>query len=515
MASEHSPWWRSGVVYQIYPRSFADSNGDGVGDLAGVAGRLDHLADLGVDALWLSPFYPSPMADFGYDVSDYTDVDPIFGSLADADRLIEQAHRRGLRVIFDWVPNHTSDRHEWFLASRSSRDDPKRSWYVWRDPGPGGEPPNNWVSNFSLHGEIPAWSLDERTAQLYLHSFLPQQPDLNWDNPAVAEAMHDVLRFWLGRGVDGFRIDVAHALGKDPDLGDHEPGRPHHEDWPSVHPRLRAIRRVLEEYEGDRMAVGEVYLLDQRRLAPYVRTGDELHLVHNFVFLNLPWSARRFRETVDEFEELVGPGAWPAWCLGNHDHSRIATRYGAGAARVAAMLLLTLRGTPFLFQGDELGLPDVPIPPGRIVDVDGRDPERAPIPWEPPSTAGPGAGFTTGEPWLPVSAEAERMAATVQKDDPGSMMALHRTLLALRRATPALTEGSYRSLDAGEDIYAYERGEEITVALNFASERRGAGLSGTGRLVLSTRPEARPGEVLDLAELELEPDEGVVLAPGA
>jgi alpha-glucosidase len=512
VAPEQSPWWRSGVVYQIYPRSFADSNGDGVGDLAGVTSRLDHLVDLGVDALWLSPFYRSPMADFGYDVSDYRDVDPTFGTLADADRLVEEAHRRGLRVIFDWVPNHTSDQHEWFIASRSSRDDPKRSWYVWRDPRPGGGPPNNWISNFSLHGEIPAWTLDERTGQLYLHSFLPEQPDLNWDDPAVPEAMHDVLRFWLDRGVDGFRIDVAHALGKDPELGDDEPGRPHHEDWPSVHPRLRAIRRVLEEYEGDRMAVGEVYLLDQKDLAPYVRTGDELHLVHNFVFLNLPWSATGFRGTVDEFEELVGPGAWPAWCLGNHDHSRIATRYGPGPARVAAMMLLTLRGTPFLFQGDELGLLDVPIPPDRIVDVDGRDPERAPIPWEPPSRVGPAAGFTTGEPWLPVSPEAETAAAAVQMDDPRSMLSLHRRLLALRRTTEALTEGSYRSLDAGEDIYAFQRGDELTVVLNFAPAQRPAGLTGRGELLLSTRSEAPVGTELDLAELELEPDEGVVLA---
>jgi alpha-glucosidase len=324
--------------------------------------------------------------------------------------------------------------------------------------------------------------------------------------------MHDVLRFWLDRGVDGFRIDVAHALGKDPELGDDEPGRPHHEDWPSVHPRLRAIRRVLEEYEDDRMAVGEVYLLDQKRLAPYVRTGDELHLVHNFVFLNLPWSAAGFRATVDEFEELVGPGAWPAWCLGNHDHSRIATRYGPGPARVAAMMLLTLRGTPFLFQGDELGLPDVPIPPDRIVDVDGRDPERAPIPWERPSRAGPGAGFTTGEPWLPITPDAETAAAAAQVEDPTSMLTLHRRLLSLRRTTRALTEGSYRSFDAGQDIYAFQRGEDVTVALNFAPEPRVAGLTGRGELLLSTRPEAAVGAAIDLSGLELEPDEGVVVS---
>jgi alpha-glucosidase len=324
--------------------------------------------------------------------------------------------------------------------------------------------------------------------------------------------MHEVLRFWLDRGVDGFRIDVAHAIGKDPELGDNEPGRRHDQDWPSVHPRLRAIRRVLEEYDGDRMAVGEVYLLDQTQLAEYVRTGDELHLVHNFVFLNLPWSAAQFRKTVDEFEELAGAGAWPAWCLGNHDHARIASRYGRGPARVAAMMLVTLRGTPFLFQGDELGLEDVDVPPARIVDVDGRDPVRAPIPWEPPSSAGPGAGFTTGEPWLPITADAERVAASVQAGDPLSMLSFHRRLLTLRRATPALQDGSYRSLDAGEDVFAFERAGELVVALNFAQQERPTGLGGRGELVLSTRPDAPVGSPVDLSKLVLGPDEGVVVA---
>ena len=512
MTPERTPWWRTGVVYQVYPRSFCDSDGDGVGDLPGVTSRLGHLVDLGVDAVWLSPFYRSPMADFGYDVSDHTDVEPVFGTLADADDLIARGHEHGLRVIFDWVPNHTSDRHEWFLASRSSREDPKRSWYVWRDPRPGGRPPNNWISAFSLDGERPSWTFDERTGQFYLHSFLPEQPDLNWDDPAVPEAMHDVLRFWLDRGVDGFRIDVAHAIGKDPDLGDNEPGRRHDQDWPSVHPRLQAIRGVLEEYGGDRMAVGEVYLLDQTQLAEYVKTGDELHLVHNFVFLNLPWSAAEFRATVDEFEELAGPGAWPAWCLGNHDHPRIASRYGRGPARVAAMLLLTLRGTPFLFQGDELGLEDVAIPPGRIVDVDGRDPVRAPIPWEPPSSAGAGAGFTTGQSWLPITPDAEALAASAQAGDPRSMLSFHRRLLALRRATPALQDGPYGSLDAGEDVFAFERGGELVVALNFAPHERAAGLGGRGELLLSTRVDARVGAAVDLSELVLEPDEGVIVA---
>ena len=480
-----TPWWRSGVIYQIYPRSFADGDGDGVGDLPGITERLEYVRDLGAAAVWLSPIYRSPMADFGYDVADHTDVDPLFGTLADADALIARAHELGLRVLLDFVPNHTSDQHPWFTESRAGRDSPKRSWYVWRD---GDALPNGWIANFG--DQRPAWTRDPVTDEWYLHSFLPEQPDLNWDEPAVEAAMHDVLRFWLRRGVDGFRIDVAHAIGKDPALGDNEPGRRHDADWPSVHPRLAGIRRVLEEFDGDRVAVGEVYLLDQRALAPYVTTGDELHLAHNFVFLNLPWSAQRFRETVDEFEELTREGGWPAWCLNNHDHSRTATRYGWTRARVAAILVLTLRGTPFLYQGEELGLTDVAVPPAAIVDVGGRDPERAPIPWGPPSAAGPGAGFTTGRPWLPVHPDAEQLAATVQADDPGSSLTFYTALLALRRAIPALHSGTYRSLEAAPDVFAFVRehaGRRVLVALNFAPFPRPLPVQAHGgRVLLST-----------------------------
>ena len=487
-----APWWRSGVVYQIYPRSFADSDGDGVGDLRGIVEHLEYVRDLGVEALWLSPIFRSPMADFGYDVADYTDVDPLFGTLADADALIAAAHDLGLRVLLDYVPNHTSDRHPWFEESRSSRDNPKRSWYVWRG---GDEPPNGWIAAFG--DQRPAWTRDPITGEWYLHSFLPQQPDLNWDEPEVEAAMHDVLRFWLRRGVDGFRIDVAHALGKDPELRDNEPGRRHNENWPSVHPRLAGIRRVLEEFDGDRVAVGEVYLLDQRLLAPYITSGDELHLAHNFFFLNLPWSSERFRAAVDEFEQLTREGGWPAWCLNNHDHSRTATRYGFGRARAAAMLVLTLRGTPFLFQGEELGLTDVPVPPAAIVDVDGRDPERAPMPWAPPSQAGAGAGFTTGTPWLPVHPDAERLAASVQEGDASSPLGFYRELLALRRATPALHSGTYRSVDAAPDVYAYVReheGSRVLVALNFAPFARPLPAEAAGgRTLLSTHPDAGDG----------------------
>jgi alpha-glucosidase len=484
------PWWRSAVVYQIYPRSFADSDGDGIGDLRGITGRLEHVRDLGADAVWLSPIYRSPMADFGYDIADHTDVDPIFGSLADADALIARAHQLGLRVLLDFVPNHTSDLHPWFAESRASRDAAKRNWYVWRN---GDELPNNWMSTFGQ--QRPAWTRDHPTREWYLHSFLPEQPDLNWDEPAVESAMHEVLRFWLRRGVDGFRIDVAQKVGKDPALGDNEPGRRHDEDWPSVHPRLAAIRRVLEEFEGDRVAVGEVYLLDQRALAPYITSGDELHLAHNFFFLHLPWRAERFRAAVDEFELLTSAGGWPAWCLNNHDHSRTATRYGAARARVAAVLVLTLRGTPFLYQGEELGLTDGAVPPEAIVDVSGRDPERVPIPWEP----GPGTGFTTGRPWLPSHPDSDRLAVTVQEGDPASALELYRRLIALRRARPALQHGSYRSVHAAPDVFAYVReheGERLLVALNFAPFPRPLPAEArSADVLLSTHAGPRAGEL--------------------
>jgi alpha-glucosidase len=490
-------WWQRGAIYQIYPRSFADANGDGVGDLPGILSRLEHLVTLGVEALWLSPFYCSPMADFGYDISDYEDVDPVFGTLADFDALVAAAHASGLRVIVDWVPNHTSDRHPWFS------DPGRRHWYVWRDR------PNGWRTQFAKSG--PAWTRDERSGQWYLHSFLPQQPDLDWDEPEVEAAMHDVLRFWLRRDVDGFRMDVIYRIAKDPALGENEPDRRHDQDWPTIAPRLQGIRRVLEEFGGERVSVGELYLPSQADLVRYVNSGDELHLVHNFHLLQQPWNAGAFRATVEEFVGLLAPGAWAAWCLGNHDHARVATRYGQRAVRVAAMLLVTLRGTPFLYQGEELGLADVPVAPEQVVDVDGRDPERGPIPWEPPSRAGAGAGFTTGRPWLPVDPHAEHVNAATQRNDPSSVLNLYRSLLALRRAEPDLQGGELRFLDPGEpDVLAYARGDRHVVALNFAPAPRRIALPGAARLVLSTDPGRVPGEAIE-AELGLDSDEGVVL----
>jgi alpha-glucosidase len=520
-------WWQRGAIYQIYPRSFSDSSGDGVGDLRGIIERLDYLADgtdasLGVGAVWLSPFYPSPMADFGYDIADYTDVDPVFGTLADFDELLEQAHARGMRVVIDWVPNHTSDQHPWFIESRSRSDSPKRDWYVWRDPAPDGGPPNNWQSSFTAVGA--AWTLDRQSGQYYLHSFAREQPDLNWENPEVESAMHDVLRFWLDRGVDGFRMDVIHKIAKDPDLGDNDGALRHDENWPTIHDRLRRIRAVVDEYD-DRMIAGEVYLLDLRQLVTYINTGDELDLAHNFVFVHLPWDAGAIRASVEDFQQLAEPTAWPAWFLANHDHSRPATRYatdshnGERRSRLATMLVTTLRGTPFIYQGEELGLPNAVIPPERVVDLDGRDPERAPIPWAPPSVAGEGAGFTSGIPWLPLVEEAARLNVATQEEEPLSTLTFVLRLLHLRRRAPALQAGEQRSVDAAPSLFCFirELDEGYLVALNFTSGdvplALGEEIGQHASAVLSTDPTRALGAV-DLAEVVLGPDEGLILRLG-
>jgi alpha-glucosidase len=469
-----SAWWREAVVYQIYPRSFADASGDGVGDLEGIRRRLDYLSWLGVDALWLSPIYRSPMADFGYDVADHTDVDPLFGDLADVDRLIEEAHEVGIRLLLDWVPNHTSDQHPWFVESRSSRESPMRDRYLWRD-GRDGRPPNNWRATFS---EDPAWTYDELTAQWYLHLFLPEQPDLNWRNSDVEAAMHDVLRFWLDRGVDGFRADVVHLIGKDPELPDLEPERaalplPGHHDHPSTHELLRRIRRVVDEYDGDRMIVGEVNLPSIRSIAPYYGHGDELHLAFNFSPVTAGWDPGRWRREVETVMETLDPiDAWPTWVLSNHDIPRHRTRFGGSEARarVAAMLLLTLPGTPFLYAGEELGLEDAEVPSDRVVDPGGRDPCRAPIPWEPT----PPHGWPAGS-WLPSPPDAGGRSVAAQRGDETSILHLYRDLLGVRRGSAALRRGGWEPVDVPEGVLAYERrdgDDRRVVALNFSDRPR-------------------------------------------
>jgi alpha-glucosidase len=516
------PWWSAATVYQIYPRSFRDGDGDGIGDLRGVISGLDHLQWLGVDAVWLSPFYRSPMVDFGYDVSDYTDVDPLFGTLEDFDQLLEEAHRRGLRVLVDWVPNHTSDQHPWFQESRRPGS-PKRDWYLWNDPAVGGGPPNDWRS--ASVGRRSAWTWDAATGQYYLHSFRPQQPDLNWANLEVVAAMHETLRFWLDRGVDGFRVDAVGELGKDfvsrggQGLEEVLPA-----GWPSVPALARGFRKVTDAYD-DRVLVGEVTVLDQQRLVGYLGVGDGLHLVHNFVLLNQPWDPARFREVVDEFESLLSPGDWPCWLLNNHDNPRVASRYGADGrgsrrARAAALVLLTLRGTPFLYQGEELGLRDSYVPPEAARDDDGRDPQRAPLPWAPPSVAGPGAGFTAGSrPWLPLTDDAETVNVQTQAHDTASTLWLYRRVLQARSRYPALWQGAYEPAATNDAVLGYLRhqgDERLLVLCNFGDRRvppwpaGGPAVHGRSELVLSTASARATGEV-DLAALRLDPEEGVLL----
>jgi len=522
-------WWQSGVVYQIYPRSFADADGDGIGDLAGILSRVEYLADtLGIDAVWLSPFYPSPQADFGYDVADYTDVDPVYGTLADFAALVAACHDRGIRVIVDFVPNHSSDRHGWFLQSRSARDDPKRDWYTWRDPAPDGGPPNNWISVFGG----PAWELDEATGQYYLHSFLKEQPDLNWRNTEVRAAMHDVLRFWLDRGVDGFRIDVAHRIAKDPELRSNPladaatsgPGKDHGEydtlehlhdaGHPDVHEYFREIRAVLDEYD-DRYSIGEIHEYDWQRWASYIGEGDELHQVFDFSLLFAPWEAAEIRARIAGQEDALPPGGWPNHVLGNHDEPRIARRLGSDHARLAALVLLTTRGTPTLYYGDELGMtqPDLPVdrqldPWAQTSDVAGRDGCRTPMQWEPAVHA----GFSPPEAvrtWLPVDGAPGTDVAS-QLADPDSMLNFYRRCLTFRRASAALRGGDYRPRnDVPAGVLAFTRsrdGETVTVVLNLGDEPATATARGT--VVLAT-DRAREGERTNGTAV-LAPAEGIV-----
>jgi alpha-glucosidase len=521
-----APWWQRGVVYQVYPRSFADTDGDGVGDLEGVRRRLDHLEWLGIDAIWLSPIFRSPMADFGYDVSDYTDVDPVFGSLDDLDRLVADAHDRGIRVILDWVPNHTSDQHPWFVESRSSRDNPKRDWYVWRDGSASAGPPNDWSSAFveparwerdpttrelrRVRAQTPgvehrgtAWTFDETTGQWYLHLFLPEQPDLDWRTPEVESAMHDVLRFWLDRGIDGFRADVVHMIGKD--VGAQLATIPQSDigEGATVHAILRRIRTLLDGYHDDRMMVGEVFILDPTEMAKFYGDSDELHLSFNFAPLFTRWDARRWRERVIESERVVTPAVgWPTWVLSNHDVVRHADRYGSeGRARAAAVLLLTLRGTPFLYAGEELGLLDAVVPPDRVVDPGGRDGCRAPIPWTRDERHGWG-----DEAWLPFPPDASARSLEAQRDDPTSILHLYRRLLAARRASPALQVGELTVLDAPDGVLAWDRvagGDHRRILVNFTEDHLAvAGLSGGWAIDVSTH---------DAFDGTLRPDEAVIL----
>lgn len=519
-------WWQKGVIYQIYPRSFQDSNDDGIGDLRGILSRLDYLDWLGVDAVWISPIFPSPMADFGYDVADYTGIHPIFGTMDDFDALLEAVHERGLKLILDLVPNHTSDQHPWFLESRSSRDNPKRDWYIWHDPAPGGGLPNNWRSVFGG----PAWTFDEETGQYYYHAFLKHQPDLNWRNPEVEDAMMNVIRFWFEKGVDGFRIDVLWHIVKDkrfrnnPPNPDYDPDeKPYDEllptfstDQPEVHDIVERMRGIADEY-GERLLIGEIYLPIHKLVVYYGEDGSGVHLPFNFKLIELPWDAAEIDAVISEYEGALPPDGWPNWVLGNHDQPRVASRVGPEQARVAAMLLLTLRGTPTLYYGDELGMQNVDVPQERVQDPQaknlgrrlGRDPARTPMQWD----ATLHAGFTDDTPWLPVGPEYEAVNVVNQRNDPTSMLALYRRLLEVRCQSPALAIGDYEPVEVGNEVVAYirEHGDErMLIMLNFTDLPKTISLPGRkGRLVLSTYLDA--GDRRFDGEIELRSDEGLIL----
>jgi alpha-glucosidase len=498
-------WWQNGVLYQIYPRSFQDSDGDGVGDLRGVIDRLDHLQWLGVDGIWLNPTFPSPNADWGYDVADYKDVHPALGTLEDLDALIAAAGERDIKVLLDLVPNHTSNAHRWF------RENP--DYYVWSD-----DPPNNWQSNFGGS----AWTRDEQSGRYYLHNFLAEQPDLDWWNDAVRDEFDDILRFWFDRGVAGFRIDVCHAIIKDAELRDDPAAttadHPEYvkKGWvpvfsmnrPEVHDVLRRWRGVADE--KDSVLVGETYVLGIEELMPFYGSGtDELHLAFNFLFVHEALDAAKLRAIVEQLESLLPQAAWPVWTGSNHDAGRLATRWCGDdprLARATLIMLLTLRGTPFLYYGDEIGLPDVHVPPERELDPapGRRDDCRTPMPW----TAEPGAGFTEPgvEPWLPIGEPGVDVAG--QRADPASTLNLVRDLIALRRAEPDLHGGAYRTLPAPEGAWAWTRGDGFAIAVNFgAAPVEIAGVEGEIALAADR---GRDGEPVD-GTLRLEGSEAAVV----
>ncbi len=535
--SENFVWWKHGIIYQIYPRSFMDSNGDGVGDLQGIIQRLDYLVELGIDAIWISPCYPSPMADFGYDVADYCDIHPLFGDLATFDQLLAEAHERNIKVVLDYVPNHTSSEHAWFLESRASRVNLKRDWYIWREAKADGSEPNNWESMFG--GK--AWTWDAATQQYYLHLFLPQQPDLNWRNPEVVKAMHEVLHFWLSRGVDGFRMDVVTFLMKHPDLPDNPLTRSsmfsvaesddliqahvHDINQPEIHDRLREFRQIVDSYGGQRVTIGETWFFDPAELAHYYgKNMDELHVPFNFQLMKQPWNPALMRQTIQNYYDALPTGAWPNFVLGSHDEHRLATRFGRNNARTAAMLLLTLWGTPTWYYGDELGMEDGEILPHQIQDPfeirvpgkgNGRDPERTPMQWD----SSPNAGFSPEgvQTWLPIPPTYGEVNVEVQTEEPTSHLNFVRSLIGLRRELSVLHRGEEFAFlhNLPEDILAYTRtldDEKVLVVLNYGKDKHTLDLSSvdeSGEILLNTRMDKN--EVVELAALEIRPHEGLLL----
>jgi alpha-glucosidase len=518
-------WWRSAVIYEIAVISFQDSNGDGRGDLPGLLRRIEYLAWLGVDAVWLTPIYKSPNEDFGYDIADFCAVDPRFGTMDDFDKVVEALHGAGIRLILDLVPNHTSDQHAWFAESRASRTNPKADWYIWAEAGPNGGPPNNWLSRFGGSG----WEWCEARRQFYYHSFLPSQPDLNWRNPEVREAIAGTMRFWLDRGVDGFRVDASAVLIKDDLLRDNPPDPEADDrtpppqaslpvftdDRPEAMECIEFLREVVDGYDG-RLLCGEVQGKIDRIGHFYGNSKPRLHLPLNFALLDSEWNAISIQATLDAYFNAIPKGGWPDFVIGGHDKHRVASKIGQAQARILAMLLMTIRGTPFLFAGDEIGQEQVPIPVERVQDPFeklvkgfelGRDPERAPLRWDDTE----GGGFTDGDPWLPLTRDRARNIMA-QKCDRRSLLNLYHELLALRRREPCLLQGDYQPQRAENDVLSFVRkldGAEILVGLNISGEPRLWEWCGQGVRLLSTALDCAPGKVE--GPIHLKPNEGVVV----
>lgn len=522
-------WWRDGAIYQIYPRSYKDSKGDGIGDLAGITDKLDYLVDLGVDAIWLSPFYPSPDVDFGYDISKYCDVDLEFGSLADFDKLVKNAEKRGIRIVLDLVLNHTSNQHNWFIQSSASRDNPWSNWYLWRDADVNGNPPNNWHSITGGRG----WEWNQSRGQYYFHMFYKEQPDLNWHHPQVRQNLMNVFKFWLERGVKGFRLDVFNLYFKDAHfrnnpkkiIGLRPFDRQEHIydcDLPELMDALSEIRSILDGYDDPYM-IGETFLSTPQKAAGYCGC-DLLHQAFNFDFLECPWQAGRFSRAVAEWESALGDTKWPNYVLNNHDAVRSASRYGTGEdderLKVAATMLLTLRGTPFIYYGEEIGMRNIKMKRSEILDpvgryywpfFKGRDGCRAPMQWD----AGINGGFSNADPWLPLHPNWRRRHVAGQILQTGSLLDCYKKLLSLRKVIPALSQGSMRILsDMPAGVFGYERKtdyERALVLLNFFKVPRRVTLPETAvgwKSIFSTR---RSSGTFESGSVTLDPDEGLVL----
>ncbi len=540
MADEATfPYLKGKVVYQIYPRSFYDANGDGVGDIPGIIQKLDYLNDgtrnsLGINMIWLSPFYPSPMNDFGYDVADYCGVDPLFGTLDDFQQLVAEAHRRDITIMIDFVPNHTSHEHPWFQNSRASRASAKRDWYIWRDPKPDGSPPNNWLSVFGGS----AWEYDAETKQYYMHSFLAQQPDLNWENPDLRAAMMQAMRFWLDLGVDGIRVDAVDWMAKDQQFRDNPPNlhyspgvddpyhayeRKYSQNAPQLYSYLREMAEVVKDYPKGFM-VTETYPDRRNIVSEYLKLYDrylaEVSAPFNFEGILLPWTAISFKTFIDRFQAGLKPNHIPIYVLGNHDNSRLVTRIGQDAARAAALMLLTLPGIAFIYYGDELGMTDVHITPEKVRDPFekrvpgmglGRDPERTPMQW----SALPNAGFSKVKPWLPVGSNFKEVNAVQEGNDQRSILSMYRKLIQLRRLSPILQYGNYESLEINNAfVFGFARsykGHALAVVLNFSDQEVEFNTAlKEGVLMYTTHgdAEARP---IHLSKHGLRPNEGQIV----